>query len=263
MIQLHHISYSYRSNADPAVRDVSFSIPDGASLALLGPNGAGKTTLLDIILGWRTPDDGSVRVNRIRPDRISRKEAGRIMSLSAQSEHISFSFSVLDYVLFGRAPHLSRLSAPETRDFEIARGALADAGIAHLEQRSVTDLSGGETQLVKIARSLAQQTAVLLMDEPTSDLDPGNTARVLDIMKQSHAAGRTLIFTTHDPMLASEAATHAALIKAGSLIFFGKISDALQEAYLSSLYETVMHVVMLQGRRIVFRSESQVYKNST
>ena len=175
------------------------------------------------------------------------------MSLSAQSEHISFSFSVLDYVLFGRAPHLTGLSAPGVRDFEIARGALADAGIAHLEQRSVTGLSGGETQLVKIARSLAQQTAILLLDEPTSDLDPGNAARVLDIMKQSHAAGRTLIFTTHDPMLASEAATHAALIQAGSLIYFGPAESALTSDYLTRLYHAPMQVGELGGRRVIFR----------
>ncbi len=253
VIDVQQLSYRYTSGGPAALRDITLQVPHGAALALLGPNGAGKTTLLDLVLGWRKPESGKLLVESSEPSMFRRRDAGRLMSLVAQSEHISFSFSVIDYVLFGRTPHLSQLSSPAQRDWDIAREALSQVNILHLSDRLVTRLSGGETQLVKLARSIAQDTSILLLDEPTSDLDPGNTTRVIDIMRARRNQGITQVFTTHDPMLASDIATHAALIRGGELLYFGPPGDALTRDNLSTLYGTDMAVEQVGDRRVIIR----------
>ncbi len=253
MIEASSISFTYAPGLPWVLRDISFILPPGGSLALLGPNGAGKTTLLDIILGWSIPASGSIRIRGSRPHELSRREAGLVMSLAAQSEHITFSFTVLEYVLFGRAPHLSVLSAPSAEDREIAHRALREVKLSHLAHRQVTTLSGGETQLVKLARSIAQDTPLLLLDEPTSDLDPGNTSRVVELLMKRHRQGTTLVFTTHDPMVASEAADHVALLSGGKLLKFGYTDEVLTESLLGELYGTPMRVMSHGNQRIIYR----------
>ncbi len=254
-ITADHLRYRYRQKAKPALDDVSFSIEQGSVTALLGPNGAGKTTLLDLILGWKRSEEGSLLVKGKDPSLLPRKEAGRLMALAAQAEHITFSFSVLDYVLFGRAAHIPPLSAPGKEDYRIAEAALQQVGLLQLAERSVTSLSGGELQLVKLARSVAQQPRLLLLDEPTSDLDPANTSRVLEIMHSVADGGTTLVFTTHDPMLASDIATHTALLKNGRLLFFGPSEEGLTAEHLRTLYDIPMKVLYAENRRLIFRSQ--------
>ena len=253
MIEAHKISFSYTPQLPEVLRDISFSLPQGASLALLGPNGAGKTTLLDIILGWSIPTSGRITLLGSPPHELPRTDAGALMSLAAQSEHITFSFTALEYVLFGRTPHLRSLSAPGKKDREIAIQALREVKLLHLARRHITTLSGGELQLVKLARSIAQQTPLLLLDEPTSDLDPGNTTQVVDLLKRRHEQGITLVFTTHDPMVASEAADHVALLSGGRLLEFGPSQDVLTHTLLSELYGTKMMVLIDGKHRIIYR----------
>ncbi len=253
IIEASQLRYRYTPKAPPVLDEITLSVPAGSALALLGPNGAGKTTLLDLILGWRSPESGRMMVKSQNPSQLRRSEAGKLMSLAAQSESITFSFPVVDYVLFGRAPHLHQLRPPSRQDRETAMEALRTVNILHLADREVTKLSGGELQLVKIARSIAQQTEILLLDEPTSDLDPGNTVRIMEIMEQQKRLGITQVFTTHDPMIASDIATHTALIRSGKLLFFGPPEQALTSDLLSRLYSTPMSVHHAGPRRIIIR----------
>ena len=137
------------------------------------------------------------------------------MALVPQDERLPFAYSVLDYVLLGRAAYLAPLAAPVSRDRDIARGALEMTGISRLEKRSIPRLSGGELRLVLIARALTQQPRVLLLDEPTNHLDPANRERIIGVLESLHNHGITLIMTTHDPDLVLRLAGSIVLVKAG------------------------------------------------
>ncbi len=252
-IQLTNISYRYQKNLEPVLKHVSLAVDAGSTAAVLGPNGAGKSTLLDLLLGWKVPESGELTVFGRRPHEMGRKESGRLMSLVPQDEQMSFSFSVRDYVLFGRSPHLPSMRPPGPEDIMIARTALKRVGIHHLEDRFITRLSGGERQLVKIARSIAQRTELLLLDEPTSDLDPANTHRIITIMRELKRTGVTQVFTTHDPMLASEIASHILLLKEGHLQSWGTPEETLTEERLEDTYQTPFSVFSWQGKRVIIR----------
>lgn len=253
-ISINHIFYSYHESGDYVLKDIDLKIDKGESLSLLGPNGAGKTTLLDLILGWKSPTNGFIQIHNKNSTALSRKEAGKIMSLVPQFEHMNFSFSLFDYVLFGRTPYLQQLGIPNANDLNIVEESLKTVGLLELRNRSIQELSGGETQLLLLARSIAQQPEILLLDEPTSDLDPGNMGKVLSILSYlSHEKGTTLIFTTHDPNLASELSSKTALIKQGCLNFYGKTSEGLTSKLLSDLYSISIETAQIGDRKIIYR----------
>lgn len=250
------VSYTYPERESPAIRDLNLCIPEGLTTALLGPNGAGKSTLMDLLLRWRACDVGSIALFGKDLDSYPRKELGRTVSLVPQEEGSRFSFSVLEYVLLGRSPYVHELAGPSHSDVAIAMEAIETAGIQKIASRSVTTLSGGEHQLLLLARALAQQPRVLLLDEPTSSLDPGNTARVISILKHLSAQGITLFFTTHDPSVAAECAHHAAMLHQGNLLFSGPTEKALAPDLLTTLYGTPMETYRSGGRVLVMRAET-------
>jgi len=254
-LSAEHVSFSYKKQGPEVLSDISFSAERGHIVALLGPNGAGKTTLIDIILGWKQSDAGTVTLHGEKTSLLSRKQAGRLMSLVPQSEHMNFSFSVSDYVLFGRTPYMDQLGAPRNKDFHAAEQALRTVGLYALRTRSIQQLSGGEIQLLLLARSIAQEPALLLLDEPTSDLDPGNMAKVINILRRINSGNRTtILFTTHDPNLASELAHKVILLKNGSLLFAGAPEEGLTSELLTELYSTPIRSASVDGKRLLYRS---------
>jgi len=254
-LSAEHVSFSYKKQGPKVLSDISFSTERGYIAALLGPNGAGKTTLIDIILGWKQPCTGAVSLDGVHTNSLSRKQAGRMMSLVPQSEHMNFSFSVSDYVLFGRTPYMEQLGTPRNTDFHAATAALSTVGLAALKDRSIQQLSGGEIQLLLLARSIAQDPALLLLDEPTSDLDPGNMAKVLQILRRINRENRTsILFSTHDPNLASELAHTVILLKSGCLLFAGSPEEGLTSELLSELYSTPIRSTAVEGKRLLYRS---------
>ena len=160
------ISLSYNSRL--VLGDVSLQLRKGAIVTLLGPNGCGKTTLLKIINGLLRPDSGKVYVDGNDVSRMRQTDMARLMGHVPQIQRSSFPFTALDIVLTGRMPHISALSQPGPRDLEKARQAMDMVGASHLSSRPYTQISGGERQLVMIARALAQEPSFLLLDEPTS-----------------------------------------------------------------------------------------------
>lgn len=221
---------------------VSFGVATGEAVAILGRNGVGKTTLLNLALGWLRPWQGSVLLNGRMVRDYPRSETGRQMSLVPQVEQIAFDYTVHEYVLFGRAPYLKPLSVPSPADQAIAIGALEQVGLADRADEWVTHLSGGEAQLVLLARALAQEPAILLLDEPSSHLDIHNTARLLKRLRELKAGGTAMLFTTHDPMLAGAIADRVVLVEPGRVAFVGAPEQAITSARMSDLYQTPVEV---------------------
>ena len=218
------------------LRALSFSVLPGTVTAVLGPNGSGKTTLLDICLGWRPPDAGTVLLHGRPLASWGRRERARAMSLVPQRENVRFDFTVTDYVLLGRAPHLPALGAPGSADVALARDALRAAGILELADRSIVALSGGEYQLMLVARSLAQQAEVLLLDEPASQLDPANRLRVTGLLRRLADRGIAVVYTSHDPQAAASAADIVHLLSKGRFAFSGAPRRTLTSAALRAAY---------------------------
>ncbi len=247
VLEVRSVSFSYPGCA-PVLRGVSLRLERGAIAAILGPNGSGKSTLLDLCLGWRKPAVGVVLVDGTPVEHLGRAERGRRLSLVPQRENVRFDFLVLDCVLLGRAPHLRPLQAPGDRDRMIARKALSTVGIAGLAGRSTATLSGGEYQLMLIARSLAQEPSVLLLDEPGSHLDPGHRLRIMRTLKGLSRQGIGVLLTSHDPQGAAAVADTVHLLRGGRVRSSGSPRDVLTASALRSAYGVPFRVRWSGGR---------------
>ena len=247
-VKLEKVSFRYSPSDPLALKEVAVDIPSKSVTALLGPNGSGKSTLLHLILGLLNPCEGQVQLlGRPRQD-YGRRDTSRILGLVPQDEHVAFDLSVLEYVLLGRAPYLNLLELPSLDDRRLAREALVAAGIASLERRPVPSLSGGERQLATVARALAQQPAVLLLDEPTSHLDLANARRILCVLRSLKETGKTIVLTTHDPNAAAAVADYVILLRGGTVLSSGLAEDVLTAERLSATYGIDVNVMQARGR---------------
>jgi len=247
MISLKNIQFHY----DPGktiLNDLSLSVEKGSITAILGPNGTGKTTLLHTILGLLAPQSGEIWVAGKSIRAYKRSELSQVIALVPQSEVVPFNFTVIEYVLLGRTPQLGFLDMPSAADVDLVRGTLKLLEVNHLEHRAVTELSGGEQQMVVLARALEPQ--VLLLDEPTSHLDLSNKGRLLKILQTLAQQGVTIVFSTHDPDAAAMIADHVILLKAGAVLDAGLIFQVLTSAKLTETYGTEVKVVSIDGRLV-------------
>ena len=216
--------------------EVSFSLQRGELLCLLGPNGSGKTTLLRTLLGLLPPQSGEVRLLERPLSEWSRKALARHIGYVPQAHAGLFAFTVLDIVLMGRAAHVGRFAAPSAKDRAIAMQCLETLGIAALAECIYTQVSGGERQLALIARALAQEPALLFMDEPTASLDFGNQLRVLEHLLQLRERGIAILMSTHQPEHALRCADRTALVGEGGLIAVGATANVATVENLARLY---------------------------
>ncbi len=251
ILSLHHVWFSYPNGSKDVLRDISLEVHPGTANAVLGPNGAGKSTLLHLILGLYPPQRGEIRIGGRPLTAHSRQSLSRQIALVPQREHIPFDFRVLEYVLLGRTPYLDFLQMPGPEDIQAARRALERVGIADLADRRVSALSGGEHQLVLIARAVAQETPILLLDEPTAHLDLANKRRILSLLGSLAAQGTAILFTTHDPDTALAVADTCILMRAGHILHQGSVDDVLTTEKLTQTYETPLHVLSVDGTRVV------------
>lgn len=254
LMSFKQVAFRYPSAKQNVMESLDLDIPEGEITAILGPNGAGKTTLLQLALGWLKPEKGELVLDGKPLGAYSRREMGQMMALVPQSEHMAFDFSVVDYVLLGRAPYLDPLALPGEADVQAARNALEEVGITHLSSRSVTALSGGERQLLLIARALAQQPRLLLLDEPTSHLDLGNKGRVARLLRQLNGQGVTVLFTTHEADVAAALADKLILMRHGEVLDFGSLDESLTSEKLSELYGLPVKVARVDGHPVVLWS---------
>jgi iron complex transport system ATP-binding protein len=230
------LRYAYPGAAGEALRGIEVEARPGAARALLGPNGCGKSTLLRVLIGALRPSAGRVLLGGRELSSLGRREVARYVAFLPQFERMSFALTALEYALLGRSPLVGAFSQPGEADEEAARRALADAGAAGLADRRVNELSGGELQLVRIARCLAQATQAIVMDEPTSMLDPAHALSVAEAIRGLAASGRTVLFSTHDAAFAAYAALDVTLMREGRALFGGPAPEALESGRLSACF---------------------------
>ena len=212
-------------------------------LALLGPNGCGKTTLLKTLLGLLPALSGTVQLQSRALGDWPLAERARVLAYVPQGQASTFGFTALDMVLMGRTAHLGLIARPGAKDRAIAQSALERVGIAHLADRSVHRISGGERQLVLIARALAQQPQAVLLDEPTASLDFGNQGLVMRAIRTLAGEGLAVLFTTHDPNQALRCADRALLMREGRVISGGAVGQVIEAEALRGLYAAGVHQV--------------------
>jgi iron complex transport system ATP-binding protein len=215
---------------------VDLCISAGEVLCLLGPNGCGKTTLFRTVLGLLPPLAGRVLVQGQSVQHWPRAEFARRVGYVPQAQAGVFAFDALDMVLMGRAARLSLLARPSGADRAMALACMERLQIAHLAERRYTELSGGERQLVLIARALAQEPALLVMDEPTASLDFGNQIRVLEQIEALSAQGMAVLLSTHQPEHALRVASRIALLGHGRLQAVGEPHSVATPSALAALY---------------------------
>jgi iron complex transport system ATP-binding protein len=217
-------------------RGLNVALATGEVLALLGPNGGGKTTLLKTLLGLIAPQEGEVWLDDRALASYRLGERARLIAYVPQVHVATFAFPVEAVVLMGRSAYGGLLSRPTARDHAAASQSLKRLGIAALAGRPYTMISGGERQLVLLARALAQEPQFVVLDEPTSSLDFGNQGKVLREIRALATAGLGVLFTTHDPNHALRVADRAYLIRDGTHIAEGATRDVLTRPALEELY---------------------------
>ena len=242
-LSVNKATYYYDATKTSGFADVSFSIENGEVMSILGPNGCGKTTLLKCLNSLIKIQNGSIVIDNRDTGKLNRAEIAKSIGYVPQMHQPAFSFSVLDAVLVGRAPHLGMMESPKAKDIEIAESAIKQMGITHIKDKSYTHISGGERQLVMFARVLAQQPSLLLLDEPTSHLDFGNQIRLLELVLKLAATGLPIIMTSHFPDHAFLVSSKVALMKKGGFIDFGPPDDVMNEDNLEKVYNVKVKVV--------------------
>ena len=178
-LDIQHVSFAYSKKGPQVLKDVSFSAEEGDLLAVLGPNGVGKSTLFKCMLGFMKKYEGKIFLNGADVSEMTHKQIAKQIAYIPQSTHPVFNYEVLDVVMMGLTSQLTLLSSPKQEHIEEARDALESLGIAHLEHAGYGEISGGERQLVLIARALVQKSKILIMDEPTAMLDPDGRNEVI------------------------------------------------------------------------------------
>lgn len=240
MIELKQLSIGYQF---PLAEQLNLCFQTGKITALLGSNGCGKTTLLKTILGILGPFQGEIFIQNRPHITYSQKELASLIGYVPQAHHGIFAFRVLDVVLMGRTAFFSWFSSPKLSDIQVAQNCLARLGILALQDKIYTQLSGGERQLVLIARALAQQPQCLIMDEPTSNLDFGNQIRVLEQIVQLKQQGLTIIFTTHQPEQAFYYTDQVVLFHQGKIMAQGFPQNVMTIEHLSKIYHLDKHQI--------------------
>jgi iron complex transport system ATP-binding protein len=215
---------------------VELELAQGEVLALLGTNGAGKSTLLRLLLGFEKPCSGEVLVSGRAIRALSRRELSKRIAYVPQAHHAPFPYPVREVVVLGRIAHAGLFREPGAVDRRRVEEVLSRIGIAALSDRPYTDLSGGERQLVLVARALAQDARVLVLDEPASSLDYGNQLRLLGTLRRLADGGLSILFTTHRPEHALLAADRVAVLEAGRISANGPAASVLSPQLLRRLY---------------------------
>lgn len=222
--------------ARPVIKHVNMEINPGEIICILGPNGTGKTTYFKTLLGFLKLLEGRIYLEGRDISLYTRYELARKIGYVPQSHTTPFPFTVLDVVVMGRSAHLGLFASPGKRDYEIAIEALASLDILYLKDRIFSQISGGERQMVLIARVLTQQTNLLVMDEPTSNLDFGNQVRVLSHINNLVKKGISVIMTSHFPDHAFLCSGKVALMYDGKLLDFGDANEVMTEESLKKIY---------------------------
>jgi iron complex transport system ATP-binding protein len=240
------------NNTKDIFSQVSFSLKPGELLCILGPNGTGKSTLLRSLIDLLDLNQGVVTIDTVDIRKMDRQDLARKMAFVPQKYDVAFPYTILEYVVMGRAPYISAFAAPTSEDVRIAIDAIREVGVYHLIEKPVNEVSGGEHQLALIARALAQQPDILLLDEPTSHLDFGNQMQVLSLIERLRDRGMSIIMTSHFPDHAFIVSDQVGIMHEGSFSTIGSADTVITSDSLRATYKVDVRVefVEVAGRKV-------------
>jgi iron complex transport system ATP-binding protein len=237
LLEAREVGFAY-GNGPPVIRGISLGVPAGKLCAVIGANGCGKSTLVRLFAGLLAPGQGEILLGGARLREIPRRQAARQVAYVPQASNLAFPFTALEVVLTGRSPYTPRFRFEDASDRERALGALAQVEAAHIASRRVTELSGGERQMVSVARALAQEPRCLLLDEPSAALDLKHRAmlvRTLAAMRDKE--GLTALVVTHDLHLIDPVFDYVFALRCGELVAEGPPAEVLTDAVLAAVYD--------------------------
>ena len=261
-IRIENLCFSYGNHE--VLKNVSFAAEYGQFLSVLGPNGVGKSTLFRCMLGLLTPTDGAIAIEGTPVSRLSAAQLARRIAFIPQSHSPVFNYSVFDMVLMGTTAQTGTFSSPGRSQAELVEAALEKLGISHLKERSYGNISGGERQLVLIARAIAQQAKILVMDEPSASLDFGNRIRVMQTVRALTKEGYCVIQSTHDPDQAYLYSDRVLALCGGRVQAFGTPGETINNNLISTLYGVDVEVCSMRNDdiRICIPTEINDIKNT-
>ncbi len=241
MLEAHELTVGY--DGEPVLRNVNLTAARGQFIGLVGPNGSGKSTLVRALSRVLRPMSGRAMLDAVDIYEMSARELARRLAVVAQNYTVAFDFAVRDIVLMGRAPHLSRFGVERPRDYKIAEEAMELTHTLVFADRPITSLSGGERQRCMIARALAQQPSVLLLDEPIAHLDINHQIQILDLARRlTTERGLATVVVLHDLNLASQYCDQLILVSQGKVMAEGSPQEVVTEACIRVAYGTDVHV---------------------
>ena len=252
LLEIDHIYGGY-GNGD-IVKDISCHADQGEILCLVGPNGCGKTTLFRLILGSLPLSAGNVRIDGQNTKDLSPKELAGLIAYIPQYHTPVYAYTVLDIVIMGRTSHFSAFEAPKTIDRETAFAALEKVNALHLANKKYTALSGGQRQLILIARAICQSAKVFVMDEPASNLDYANHQLLMEVIADLAKKGYCIVMSTHSPEHPVSIGSKVLLMKNGTVAGFGPPARVITPENLQSVYGIEMDVIAIQDRYGVKRT---------
>jgi len=236
MIKVSGLSFRYIE--EWILKDISFSVKKGEFLGIIGPNGSGKTTLLKNLNRTLNPEQGSVFINEANIRDVKRKKLSMIVGMVPQEASIIFPFTVMEVVLMGRAPYLGRLSFEREKDYKIAKEAMEMTNTLCFSPRDISTLSGGEKQRVFIARAIAQEPDIMLLDEPTSFLDIKHQVETYDLIKQLNSgSGLTIVSISHDINLAAQYCDRILILNNGKIHSIGCPEEVITREDIEVVYD--------------------------
>lgn len=251
--EVENVNFKYESDKRLILDNVSLSLNEGEVMSILGPNGAGKTTLLNCLAALSVPDSGTIRLCGRNIGDMKVKEIASLVSYVPQNHIPAFSYTVMNFVLMGRAPKIGMFERPKDRDIEITMKILEEMGLSDLADKPYTEISGGERQKVTIARALVQEPKAILFDEPTAHLDYGNQIKILRLIKHLSEKGYAVIITTHNPDHAIMLGGTVSVLSRDGNLQSGPVSEIITESKLKEVKvctDTRFRIFKCKGQNI-------------
>ncbi len=249
MIEVNHLSFGYESR--PVLKDVSFKVKRGQLVSIMGPNGVGKSTLFRCLLGINKQYEGKIAVEGMDLKQFSVQALAEKIAYIPQFHESPFNYTVLEMVVMGMAHKVPKFGVPGKKVISQAYAALDKLNMGDFAHRGFNKLSGGERQMVLIARALAQNAQIFLMDEPTSSLDFGNQAKVMKTVKQLTSEGYTVLLSCHNPQQVLQFSDEVIVLDQGRVSAVGHPESVITKPMLDDLYQTSVEVFDIDGERFI------------
>ena len=235
MIQVDNLCFSYE-NKEMVLKHLTLTVEKNSLCFIMGINGSGKTTLLKNMMGFLLPQSGRIQIAGVDVFTVNRHDLSRIVSYVPQAINLNTDFSVMDYLSLGRTPHLGLIAKMTKKDFEIIDQYSVRLGVRQYLEMPFNNLSGGQKQMVAVAKSLVQDTPLIILDEPMSALDIGKQVDLLKLLYELAEEGKTIVLTTHNPNHALSLKSTSCFLKEGQIAALGKSQDIIKEELLQTIY---------------------------